>query len=174
MTEGMDHTSSKSDSKKTSSPRNRYAFIGVIIGIAFIRIFRDEGSSFDEVLTGTFWGLLFGLVQFFLINNFRVIGWGNAKPEDKGKYNGFVDHDLEKEIDVEKSARIGLVISTLTGVTDQFIQDVVFAVVQSTSEAPSQTTRHKTMAFAMVKRPKFFMGPPTQPTGRSCQSRRNH
>ena len=62
MTEGLDHTSSKSESKKTSSPRNRYAFIGAIIGIAFIRIFRDEGSSFDEVLTGTFLGFLIGFV----------------------------------------------------------------------------------------------------------------
>ena len=100
MTEGMDHTSSKSDSKKTSSPRNRYAFIGAIIGIAFIRICRDEGSSFGEVLTRTLWGFLFGLMHFFITKTGMKV----------------YHKTLDKKLDIEKTARIGLVICTLTGV----------------------------------------------------------
>ena len=58
MSEGLDHTSSKSESKKTKSLGILYTVIGAIIGIAVVRMFRDEGSLLFKVLggrPGVFW-----------------------------------------------------------------------------------------------------------------------
>ena len=66
MSEGLDHTSSKSESKKTKYLGILYTIIGAIIGIAVVRMFRDEGSLLFKVLGGTVGGFLVGLIPFFI------------------------------------------------------------------------------------------------------------
>ena len=66
MSEGLDHTSSNSESKKTKCLGILYTIIGAIIGIAVVRMFRDEGSLLFKVLGGTVGGFLVGLIPFFI------------------------------------------------------------------------------------------------------------
>ena len=66
MSEGLDHTSSKSKSKKTKSLGILYTVIGAIIGIAAVRMFRDEGSLLFKVLGAAAGGFLIGLIPFLI------------------------------------------------------------------------------------------------------------
>ena len=66
MSEGLDHTSSKSESKKTKYLGILCTVIGAIVGIAVARMFHDEGSLLFKVLGGTVGGFLVGLIPFFI------------------------------------------------------------------------------------------------------------
>ena len=67
MSEGLDYTSSKSESKKTKFLGTLYTVIGVIIGIAVARMFR--ASLGLKALGGTVAGFLVGLIPFFIAKN---------------------------------------------------------------------------------------------------------
>tara|TARA_B100001013_G_scaffold90988_1_gene50624 strand:+ start:157 stop:510 length:354 start_codon:yes stop_codon:yes gene_type:complete len=67
MSEGLDHTSLKPESKNNKSLGTLYTVIGVIIGIAVARMFR--ASLVFKALGGTVAGFLLGLIPFFIAKN---------------------------------------------------------------------------------------------------------